>query len=75
MLLSRQPDGTRSLGKVPAKLLTESKWTIGDIEALMIQSLGTQKRGNAQEMRFAAAEKWTQVMSHEAEEYLEKVQP
>lgn len=68
-----ETDGTRKLGAVPAKLLAESKWTIGDIEALMIQSLGTHKRGNALQMRFAAAQRWTQVMRHEVDEYLAKV--
>jgi hypothetical protein len=67
-------DGTRQLGKVPERLLTESKRTIGDIEALLIQSLGTQHRGNSQEMRFAVARRWTQVMAHEIDTYLERVQ-
>lgn len=57
----------------PSVLLTESKWTIGDVEALLIQSLGTQERGNAQVMRFAAARRWTQVMRHEVDDYLWKV--
>jgi hypothetical protein len=74
VLTGCDPDGTRKLGKVPTRLLTESRWTIGDIEALLIQSLGTQHRGNRQEMRFAAAQRWTQVMLHEADEYLAKVQ-
>lgn len=75
VLTSSFPDGTRKLGKVPERLLTESRWTIGDIEALLIQSLGTQVRGNRQEMRFAAARRWTQVMTHEVDEYLQKVRP
>lgn len=66
-------DGSRDLGKVPKHLLTESRWTIGDIEALLIQSLGTQHRGNAVEMRFAAAEHWTQVMEHERKTFLDRV--
>ncbi|MEY2450878.1 MAG: hypothetical protein QOD92_452 [Acidimicrobiaceae bacterium] len=73
VLKGREPDGTRKLGAVPNRLLTQSRSTIADIEALMIQSLGTQKRGNAQEMRFAAAQKWEQVMRHEVDEYLDKV--
>lgn len=73
VLLGCERDGTRKLGVVPKRLLTESRWTIGDIEALMIQSLGTQKRGNAQEMRFAGAQKWSQIMDHEVEEYLARV--
>ncbi|HET6834175.1 MAG TPA: GIY-YIG nuclease family protein [Acidimicrobiales bacterium] len=68
-----EPDGIRKLGKVPERLLTQSRSTIGDIEALMIQSLGTQMRGNVQQMRFAAAEQWTQVMRDEVGDYLDKV--
>jgi len=71
----RLQDGTADLGVVPKRLLTESHWTIGDIEALLIQSLGTQHRGNSQEMRFASARRWTQVMQHEVDEYLSKVRP
>jgi hypothetical protein len=58
---------------VPDRLLTESRRTIGDIEALLIQALGTQHRGNSQEMRFGVARSWTQVMAHEVDLYLERV--
>jgi hypothetical protein len=67
-------DGTRGLGRVPQRLLTDSRWTIGDIEALLIQSLGTQHRGNAVQMRFVGAEHWTQLMEHETERYLERLE-
>jgi hypothetical protein len=73
VLKGRAPDGTHKLGKIPTRLLTDSRHTIADIEALMIQSLGTQKRANAQVMRFAAAEKWDQLMEHEIGDYLAKV--
>ena len=66
-------DGTATLGPLPTQLLTESKRAIGDIEALLIQSLGTQMRGNAVQMRFAAAQHWTQVAKHESEGFLNKV--
>jgi hypothetical protein len=69
----RLADGTRDLGKVPERLLTDSRWTIGDIEALLIQSLGTQHRGNVIQMRFVGADHWTQVMEHETEFYLERL--
>ena len=65
--------GIRKLGKVPEHLLTESKWTIGDIEALLIQSLGTQHRGNVREMRFAAAQQWTQIVDLEVGDYSARV--
>ena len=73
VLKGGDPDGTRKLGTVPDKLLTESKWTIGDIEALMIQTLGTQMRGNLAEMRFAAAQRWVQIKRHEIDTYLRRV--
>lgn len=73
VLSGPEADGTKKLAAVPRRLLTESKHTVGDIEALLIQSLGTQMRGNAQEMRFAAAEEWTQVMRHQVRDYLDKV--
>ncbi len=73
VLTGSLPDGTRQLGKVPDRLLTESRRTIGDIEALLIQSLGTQHRGNSQEMRFGVARHWTQVMAHEVDTYLGRV--
>ena len=67
------PDGTRDLGAPPHRLLTNSHWTIGDMEALLIQALGTQHRGNLQTMKFAAAQMWTQVMRDEVETYFAKV--
>jgi hypothetical protein len=63
-------DGTLALGKVRDRLLTDSRWAIRDLEALVIQSLGTQHRGNSLQMRFAQAERWEQVMGHEADRYL-----
>jgi hypothetical protein len=69
----RYPDGTSALGKVPVKLLTDSKWAIRDLEALLIQSLGTQHRGNSLQMRFANGEHWEQVMAHEVDDYLARL--
>jgi hypothetical protein len=57
-----------------AKERADSASTIGDIEALLIQSLGTHHRGNAMEMRFSAAEHWTQVMLHEYDHYLDRLE-
>jgi hypothetical protein len=62
--------GTRTLGAVPERLLSNSDKMIGDIEALLIQSLGTQKRANIVQMRFSQAEHWDQVMAHETDFYL-----
>jgi hypothetical protein len=66
-------DGTSALGKVPVRLLTDSRWAIRDLEALLIQSLGTQHRGNSNQMRFGQGEHWDQVMAHEAEHYLDQL--
>jgi len=67
-------DGTLALGKVPPKLLTDSKWAIRDLEALLIQSIGTQHRGNTLQMRFGQGEHWEQVMSHETDHYLDRLE-
>jgi hypothetical protein len=69
----RLADGTQKLARMPERLVTPSHWTIADIEALLIQSLGTQHRGNRQEMKFAAAKPWTQLMRHQVDEYVAKV--
>ena len=66
-------DGTRALGPLPKQLMTNSDSTIGDIEALLIQALGTHKRGNLVQMRFVAAEHWSQVMRHDTDMLLEEV--
>lgn len=42
------------------------------MEALLIQALGTHKRGNRMEMRFGLAERWQQVPLDERETYLER---
>jgi hypothetical protein len=69
----RYEDGTVALGKVPQRLLTDSRWAIRDLEALLIQSLGTQHRGNSHQERFAQGEHWEQVMAHEVDHYLERL--
>lgn len=69
----RHPDGTRALGAVPKFPRADSSSAIGDIEALLIQSLGTQHRGNVMEMRFTRGDHWTQVMSHEVDLYLGRI--
>ena len=68
-------DGTQRLGEVPKNLVADSNRTIGDVEALLIQALGTHHRGNALKMRFGSARQWTQVMAHEVDDYLAAVHP
>ena len=73
VLEGREPDGTRRLGQVPAKLLSNSESTIGDIEALLIQCLGTYRTGNRQQMRFVSADHWTQIRQDEWDTYRNRV--
>jgi hypothetical protein len=58
----------------PTKMLTHSTQTIRDIEALLIQSLGTYRVGNKQQTKFVSAERWTQIMYTEVDEVLAKLQ-
>ncbi|MDQ3673252.1 MAG: GIY-YIG nuclease family protein [Gemmatimonadota bacterium] len=67
--------GVNSLGASPKQLLTDTADTIGDIEALLIQALGTQRRGNWQEMTFAAARHWDQLTPSDSDIYLGRVAP
>jgi hypothetical protein len=69
----RFSDGTLGLGEVPQRLSVDSRSTIGDVEALLIQSLGTQHRGNWHEEHFASALHRTQVMDYEVERLLERL--
>jgi hypothetical protein len=70
ILKTRHADGTQTLGRAPTRLNTATHSTIGDVEALLIQALGTQHRSNAVQMRFASADPWTQIMAHETEKYV-----
>jgi hypothetical protein len=73
VLKQRDASGLSLLGMIPTKLLTDSDKTIGDVEALLILTLGTQGIGNAQRMRFARADGWRQIRRHELDYYLAKV--
>ena len=63
------PDGTQSLQAPKKNLVADTRETIADVEALLIQALGTHKRGNRREMRFGLAERWEQVPVHERDRY------
>lgn len=71
-LASTDARGLQRLRAMPKRLLTDSYTTIGDIESMMIQALGTINRGNARVETFAAAAEWTQVPLYEREEFLGK---
>lgn len=73
VLKSTNTDGTRKLAQTPAQLLTDSASTIRDVEALLIQSLGTYRTGNSQQMKFQGASKWLQVPYEDGPTYLEKL--
>ena len=62
-----------ALGKMPSVLLTNNEETIGDIEALMILSLGTMGRGNSRQETFRVAQRWEQIQRHEREYYQGRV--
>ena len=70
VLVGRDEQLLQRLGKVPDRLLANSEATIGDIEALLILTLGTSRVGNVQKMRFASAERWDQVRRDEVDLYL-----
>jgi hypothetical protein len=67
--------GLNALGTAPKQLLTDTEDTVGDIEALLIQTLGTQRRGNWQEMKFAAARQWDQLTAADSDLYVRRVAP
>ena len=73
VLIGRDDNRLQQLGKVPERLLTNSNATIGDIEALLIQTLGTYRLGNTQQMNFAAAERWEQVRRDQEDAYLDRL--
>lgn len=66
--------GYLRLGKRPKALLADNDKTIGDIEALLIMCLGTQRTGNKHQMKFQSAEKWEQIWHSETDRYLARHQ-
>jgi hypothetical protein len=74
VLLRTNQHSLQELGEVPARLVSNSDATIGDIEALLIQTLGTYRIGNAQQMKFADAAKWEQVRRDEVDHYVGRLQ-
>jgi len=62
-------NGLMRLGKMPQTLLTDSRSTIGDIEALLMVTLGTTKRGNTLTMKFKGADRWEQIAKDETQTY------
>jgi len=68
-------DGVLSLpatqGEVTEETTTHT--TIGEVEALLIQAMGT--NGNISNMKFKHGERWEQINYWEVEKYLSKVAP
>lgn len=71
VLKSRDKRGLCRIRKMSELSLGPSGKAIGDIEALLIKSMGL---SNVADMNFASAEEWMQVKSHEAAHFLEKVE-
>jgi hypothetical protein len=73
VLKGADPTGLQRLGQVPAGVLTDSRSSVADIEALLIEALGTRWVGNARSESFAAAVRWEQVLWNKQAEYLGKL--
>ena len=73
VLKGRDAAGQQRLGEVPAGVLTNSRSSVADIEALLIEALGTRWVGNSRSESFAGAVKWEQVWSSERAEYLSRL--
>jgi hypothetical protein len=67
-------DGTRALRALPKAPRADSRSAIADIEALLIQSLGTHHRGNAHQEHFRQGDLWEQVMLDDCEYYLGRLE-
>jgi hypothetical protein len=63
-------DGISQLRELASIALGEPQKMIGDLEALLIKSMGLR---NKQKMNFAKAEEWTQIELHEIERFLDKI--
>lgn len=70
VLTSTDDNGLQNLGKLPRQLLTQSSRTVGDIEALLMHTLGTRQLGNKRDESFAAALRWEQLPEWDREHYL-----
>jgi hypothetical protein len=71
-LKSRDDRGFQKLRNLPAAIPAKPTSIIGDIEALLIKTLGTV---NVAQMRFAAADEWKQIKRDEREGFFKKVNP
>lgn len=70
---STQLKGFYGLGAPEAEVEEDSKTTIGDLEALLIQVMGPKL--NTQKMKFSGAEKWDQIGVDDVDRYLQKLKP
>lgn len=73
VLKQQDAEGLRVLGGVPTQLVSGTSSTIGDIEALLMLSLGTVERGNKQTMKFRNADRWYQIPTDSVEYWLSKI--
>ena len=73
VLKRRDGDGLNLLGQMPEQLLTGTSSTIGDVEALLMLTLGTVERGNRQTMKFKNADRWHQIPRDETDYWLSRI--
>lgn len=73
VLTGTDAEGLQKLGVMPTQLVSGTASTIGDIEALLMLSLGTTERGNAQTMKFKNADRWHQVPLDEVGYWLDRL--
>lgn len=69
VLKGRDQAGFQRLGEVPAGVLADSRSSVADIEALLIEALGTRWVGNRRSESFAGAVRWEQILWSEQDEY------
>lgn len=70
VLKSTDAQGLQKLGAMPQRLLAGTSSAIGDIEALLMLTLGTTKSGNKNTMKFKNADSWEQIWYSEEKKYL-----
>jgi hypothetical protein len=71
--VAKETNGLQKLGAMPSQLVSGTSSTIGDIEALMMVTLGTVERGNAQTMKFKNADRWEQVPLDRVDHWMARV--
>ena len=74
MQTGADPYGVGLLEDMSSKVLTDSKLSMRDIEALLIQVLGTHRILNGQVTKFPNAQEWKLVPAEEQLDWMERLQ-